>query len=246
MSKETFLYARVAALKKSFENIQYTPTGTCFGASLEQFLPLFSTLIADIKTNLSDLYSDLPIPQMPKSTGGEGVYTIYRKVTVSPLINTLDYILEIHSHMRIGEKIELKEKKNRVFISHGSSNEWYKLQAYLEKDIECQTLELAQEPNIGRTILQKLYQEAEKCSVAVIVMTGDDIIASNEMRARENVMHEIGFFQGLYGLGNIVLLHEDGVNIPTNIQGLVYIPFPKNTVEATFGALLKELKVLLN
>ena len=77
-------------------------------------------------------------------------------------------------------------------------------------------------------------------------MTGDDITTEGEVRARENVMHEIGFFQGKYGLCNVVLLHEDGVNIPSNIHGIVYIGFPKDTCEATLGALTRELKVLMS
>jgi hypothetical protein len=246
MTKESHLYARVAALKKNFENIKFTPTGRCYGASLEPLLPLYTTLIKDIKSTLGDLYSDIPNLPLPKSIGGEGAYTVFNKVTVEPLMNNLDYILELHSHMRIGGNIETKEKKNRVFISHGNSKEWYKLQAYIEKDLGFQTLELAQEPNIGRTIIQKLYQEAERCSVAIIVMTGEDITVEDVIRTRENVMHEIGFFQGLYGLNNIILLHEENVNIPSNIHGLVYIPFPKDTVEATFGAVLRELKVIMN
>ena len=107
---------------------------------------------------------------------------------------------------RIGDKIEEEIKSDRIFISHGRSEEWRKLQAYLEKDLGKNTLELAQEANLGRTVLQKLFEESRKCSIAVIVMTGDDITEDGEIRARENVMHEIGFFQGLYGLNNIVLL----------------------------------------
>lgn len=55
--------------------------------------------------------------------------------------------------MRIGENLEAKEKQNRIFISHGRSSEWYKVQAHLEKDLNYETLELAQQPNTGRTIL---------------------------------------------------------------------------------------------
>jgi predicted nucleotide-binding protein len=55
-------------------------------------------------------------------------------------------------------------------------------------------------------------------------------------------MHEIGYFQGKYGLRDICLLYEEGTNIPSNIHGLVYIPFPKGLVRATFGALARELK----
>ena len=74
-------------------------------------------------------------------------------------------------------------------------------------------------------------------------MTGDDVISDGEIRARENVMHEIGFFQGKYGLEKVCLLHEEGTNIPSNIHGLVYIPFPKSIISSTLGSLSRELKV---
>jgi hypothetical protein len=246
MSKESIIFAKIAALKKSFENIKFFDRGRCLGSSLEPLLPRYKTLIDEVKSEMSELFSDLPELPMPKTLGQSGVGLIYAKMDIDPLVNNLDYILELRSNMRIGDKVENLEKKNRIFISHGQSKEWYKLQAYLERDIKQNTLELAQEPNVGRTIIQKLSEEAEKCSIAIIVMTGDDITSKDEIRARENVMHEIGFFQGLYGVSNVILLHEEGVNIPTNIQGLVYIPFPKETVEATFAALVRELKVLIN
>jgi predicted nucleotide-binding protein len=73
-------------------------------------------------------------------------------------------------------------------------------------------------------------------------MTGDDQIQGDSTRARQNVMHEIGFFQGKFGLPNVCLLYEEETDIPSNIHGLVYIPFPKGLVSATFGALGRELK----
>lgn len=245
MSKESIIFAKVAALKKSFENIEFG-RGRCWGISIEPLLPRYKSVIQELKSEFNDLFADLPDLPLPQSIGKSGAGDLYEKISVDPLINNLDYILELRSNMRIGEKVETNEKKNRIFISHGQSKEWYKLQVHLERVLEKSTLELAQEPNLGRTILQKLSEEAEKCFLAIIVMTGDDITAHNEIRARENVMHEIGYFQGLYGLSNIILLHEEGVNIPSNIHGLVYISFPKDTIEATFGAIIQELKVLTN
>jgi predicted nucleotide-binding protein len=48
---------------------------------------------------------------------------------------------------------------------------------------------------MGRTIIEKLIDNAARCDSAVIVMTGDDLSQSNEARLRENVMHEIGYFK---------------------------------------------------
>ncbi len=242
MSKQSIILAKVAALKKGFENIEYGYRSRCTGSSLTPLLPRYEVLISELKSEFDGLFSDLPDLPIPKSIGSN----LYEKESIDPLVNNLDYVLELHSNIRIGENSEKKAKQNRVFISHGRSEEWRKLQAYIEKDLEYNTLELAQEANLGRTILQKLHEEAQKCSVAVIVMTGDDIMEDGEVRARENVMHEIGFFQGTYGLNNVVLLHESGVNIPSNIHGLVYIPFAKDAIDSAFGALHRELKVLMN
>lgn len=246
MNKQSIILAKIAALKKSFENIHYGNGQRCLGSSLEPLLPRYQKIINELNSEFDGLFDDLPEISMPTTIGSSSKGRIYQYDSISPLINNLDYVLEVHSNMRIGEIVEEKIKTNRIFISHGKSEEWRKLQAYIEKDLEYNTMELAQEANLGRTILQKLYEEAKKCSIAVIVMTGDDKTENGEIRARENVMHEIGFFQGIYGLNNVILLHESGVNIPSNIHGLVYIPFPKDTLEATFGALHREFKVLLN
>lgn len=246
MSKQSIILAKAAALKKSFENIEYELGTRCKGSSLEPLIPRYESVINDLKLEFDGIFEDLPNLPLPVSKGKTLSGNLYLKESILPLINNLDYALELHSNMRIGERVDDKIKSNRIFISHGRSEEWRKLQSYLEKDLKYTTLELAQEANLGRTILQKLYEEAKKCSISVIVMTGDDTSDTGETRTRENVMHEIGFFQGFYGLSNVVLLHEIGVNIPSNIHGLVYIPFPKDTIEATFGALHRELKVLIN
>lgn len=246
MDKTSILFAKIAALKKNFESIGYDRIGRAFGLQVAHLFPIYETLTKEIKESLPDLYSDLPNLEIPNPIGTGSSGTIFRHLEIEPLVKNLEYILEVRANSRIGEKEFEKEKKESIFISHGRSNEWYKIQAYVEKDLHFSTIELAQQPNLGRSILQKLNEESSKCNVAIILMTGDDLFENGEMRARENVLHEIGFFQGKLGLDRIVLLHEEGVNIPSNIHGLVYIPFPKDTAEAALGALTRELKVLMS
>lgn len=133
-------------------------------------------------------------------------------------------------------------RPDRVFLSRGRSGDWREVQAYIERDLQIKTLELAQQANKGRTVLQKLDEESGQCSFAVVVMTGDDDLGTENPRARENVMHEIGYFQGKFGLNNVCILYEEGTNIPSNIHGLVYVSFPKGMVRATFGDLARELR----
>jgi hypothetical protein len=44
----------------------------------------------------------------------------------------------------------------------------------------------------------------------------------------------------------VILLHEEGVNIPTNLSGVAYVPYPKDNIEAGFHVLQRELKALYN
>lgn len=170
----------------------------------------------------------------------------YSRGELGRLGRDIDQIFEIRANSELAQPAASAYVKvqNRVFITHGRSGDWREVQAYIEKDIKLDTLELAQEPSLGRTIIEKLEANAERCDSAVMVMTGDDIDADGQTRARENVMHEIGYFQSEYGRSRVVLLHEEGVSIPTNLSGVVYIPFPKGAVSAAFGVLVRELTAM--
>jgi predicted nucleotide-binding protein len=194
-----------------------------------------------------ELYADFPIRGLPDASGTsdyEGRGYIER-TALEDFIRDLNYVFEVRSGSQTAMRNSALPPR-RVFISHGLAADWQEVQPFIERDLGISTLELAQEPNRGRTVLQKLTEEGDRCSYAVIVMTGDDVVGADAPRARENVMHEIGFFQGKYGLHRVSLLHEEGTSIPSNIHGLVYIPFPKALVSASFGTLQRELKDAFN
>ena len=240
MSEIPVIFAKVAALHKvlkdqlnALRNRSYLPY------ELFEFFSRYEVIRQQLIDKLPELYLDLPVRNSP-----DGSLTSDQ---LAPLVADLEYILEVRANSELKSNLVSKdrdpsERPGRVFISHGRSPDWREVQVYIEKDVKFETLELAQEPNKGRTVLQKLDEESNSCSFAVVVMTGDDDIGIGAPRARENVMHEIGYFQGKYGLANVCLLHEEGTNIPSNIHGLVYIPFPKGLVSATFGVLGRELR----
>lgn len=142
----------------------------------------------------------------------------------------------------------------KVFITHGSSGDWRQVQRFVESRLRIETIELAEYLSKGRTIIEKLEDASNACFYAIIVMTGDDIgnkgdkISEEEaiLRVRENVMHEIGFFQGKYGRQNVILLHENGVSIPSNLQGVVYEGYPKGYISATFERLRAEIEAAMS
>lgn len=201
---------------------------------LETLRELSSTLFGDFQR----IYVK-PLLKMTPTGDGEAPLH-YSRSQVQGLARDINQLFEIRANSELeGPKVEVPLR--RVFITHGNTNEWRKVQPFIEKDVKLETIELAQQYNGGQTIIEKLITNGDRCDSAVIVWTGDDIDGTGEPRARENVMHEIGFFQGRYGRGRVILLHEEGVNVPSNLYGLVYSPFPKNTVDACFHLLQREL-----
>ena len=79
---------------------------------------------------------------------------------------------------------------------------------------------------------------------AFLVMTAEDQDEAGFMHARENVVHEIGLFQGKLGWRRAVILLEDGCTEFSNIHGLSHIKFSKGQIEKSFaeveGALTRE------
>jgi predicted nucleotide-binding protein len=130
------------------------------------------------------------------------------------------------------------EARRRVFLSHGQ-NELLRLRLmnFLNSRLGVETTVLMDLPNKGMTIVEKLERASERCCVAVILLTKDDDQPDGSARARQNVIHELGFFQGKYGRQNVVLLAERGVELFSNISGIVRIDFDQNSFEAAFEAL---------
>lgn len=205
-------------------------------------------LVESLRTLAPLLFEDFqkiataPTMEMASPGPGQPSPVHYSRAQLQQLVRDIEQIFEIRANSELAQPSVPRER--RVFITHGHSNDWRAVQAFIEKDVDLPTIELAQQPNAGQTLIEKLFESAVRCDSAVIVMTGDDLANGNEARVRENVMHEIGFFQGLYGRKFVILLHEDGVNTPTNLSGIAYIPFPKGNIEAGFHVLQRELKAM--
>ena len=215
---------------------------------VEHYFTQAASHVDAIRMLLPDLYGDFqtietkPTLEMGAPSPNATAPMHFSRAQAERLVRDIDQVFEIRANS------ELEPPKPtaplRVFISHGRSNDWRAVQPFIERDVNIPTIELAQEPNLGRTIIEKLIDNADRCDSAVIVMTGDDVSRENETRVRENVMHEIGFFQGRYGRNVVILLHEEGVNVPNNLAGVAYIPFPKGRIEAGFHVLQRELNAI--
>jgi len=128
-----------------------------------------------------------------------------------------------------------------IFISHGQSHLWKDVARYIDKELEYETLILQEQPNKGRTIIEKLEDELEDCDFAIIIMTAEDEQADGKMRTRQNIVHEIGFCQGHLGRENVLVLKQRGVEGFTNISGIVYEEFVGDNIKSAFQKIEQEL-----
>lgn len=139
---------------------------------------------------------------------------------------------------------EIEKKMNdRIFISHGHNELLkYKLKDFVQNHLLKEPLILSEMPNNGLTVVEKLEDASKLCNMAIVLLTKDDETKDGGLRARQNVIHEIGFFQGKYGRDKVVLLCEQGVEIFSNISGILRIEFSAEHFEQVYEDLRRELK----
>jgi predicted nucleotide-binding protein len=74
------------------------------------------------------------------------------------------------------------------------------------------------------------------------VATAEDEAADGTVHARQNVIHEIGLFQGRLGFARAIILLEEGCEEFSNIHGLGQIRFPRGNIAACFEDVRKVLE----
>ncbi|WP_291795446.1 nucleotide-binding protein [Cellulomonas sp.] len=128
-----------------------------------------------------------------------------------------------------------------VFIGHGRSALWRDLKDHLH-DLQGYDVEAYESgARTGRTISDVLNSMLSVSGMAVIVMTAEDEQADGTMRARQNVVHEAGLFQGRIGFAKTLILLEDGVEPFSNVDGIQYLPFNRGRIQETYGHVLAAL-----
>lgn len=117
----------------------------------------------------------------------------------------------------------------RVFIVHGHDNGTKEEVARFLGKIGLEPIILHEQSDRGRTIIEKL-EGHDDVSFAVALLTPDDSgTAKREPdavrdRARQNVIFEFGYFVAKLGRKNACALVKDGVEIPSDYSGVLYIP----------------------
>lgn len=129
-----------------------------------------------------------------------------------------------------------------VFIGHGRAPLWRDLKDHLAEQHDYRIAAYEVGARAGHSIRDILEEMLDASAFAVLVMTAEDEMADGSLRPRENVVHEVGLFQGQLGFRKAIVLVEDGVTPFSNLQGIQWITFSQGNIREAFGDVLAALR----
>jgi len=135
----------------------------------------------------------------------------------------------------------------KIFVVYGHDDTARtQLEALLRRwDLE--PIILDQQASGGQTIIEKLEEYSSEVGYAIVLATPDDEGRAKsedgyKSRVRQNVVLELGLFLSKLGREKVAILLKEAVDFekPSDIQGLIYIPF-QNKVDEVSISLIREL-----
>lgn len=130
--------------------------------------------------------------------------------------------------IQTSSKTDTTDKLNTdIFIVHGHNTEVKVTVARTLEKLNLNPIILHEKANSGKTVIEK-FEKHSNVGFAIVLLTDDDLgkaKSDNELnfRARQNVILELGYFIGKLGRNKVCTLYAEGVELPSDINGLLYI-----------------------
>ncbi|MCK4559766.1 MAG: nucleotide-binding protein [Calditrichia bacterium] len=157
---------------------------------------------------------------------GRTIHTHQGKTELLKVIGSVKTLLSVTKKAPVAAAVT----GHRVFLVHGHNEAALQSCARFIEKLELPLTVLREEPNRGRTIIEKFLDYSD-AGFAVVLLTADDRggrldqpYEEQSQRARQNVIFELGFFIGKIGRDRVCALYENGVEVPSDYQGVVFIP----------------------
>jgi len=133
------------------------------------------------------------------------------------------------------EEVPKVSTSRTVFIVHGHDEAIKQSIARFLEKLDLKVVILHEKPDQGKTIIEKLEASSSEIDIAyaIVILTPDDVGAraseqdTLQPRARQNVVFELGYFIAKLGRQRVCALYTEGVELPSDFQGVLYTPLDK-------------------
>lgn len=186
--------------------------------SASQVLYCLDQICSWYNTNISEINSNKWTPNKTEHTKAKY------------LLDTLNEQLKDYDFSNVQEIEKSRSSGNKVFIVHGHDDEAKITVARTLEQLDLDAVILHEQPDEGKTIIEKLESFTSDAAYAIILYTECDIgrakgmaETENKFRARQNVVFEHGLFTGALGRKKVCALIKGNVEKPGDVDGIVYI-----------------------
>lgn len=148
-----------------------------------------------------------------------------------------DEINELRSMIKRAELLDVtndiqeynQSDVDKVFVVYGHDREMkLEVENFLRSKLKVDVVALDEQPNGGRTIIEKFEQCSKESTFAVVLMSPDDdaeVDGQIFKRARQNVVLELGYFMAKLGRNKVCVLVRGNVEKPSDISGVLYLSY---------------------
>ena len=207
---------------------------------VQNYFPLFDD---DFKSNIKrSLRSTTPGTLANKLISLLPLISVEDKQRLLETLSPFDRLQRIAQILETGRVPSQESPATSIFIGHGRNPVWARVQLFLQNELGLTTVNYESESRVGDSIVPVLEKMLDESRFAVLILTAEDESGPRTKRARQNVVHEAGLFQGRLGFKKVVLLVQEGLEDFSNVAGLQHIRFAGEHVEHTFYELQRVLK----
>lgn len=122
----------------------------------------------------------------------------------------------------------------RVFITHGKNKGFIEPIKKLLVFGELEAVVAAEKQTVSQPVPEKVMEDMRSCGAAIIHVEDERRLMDKEAKEHvvlnENVLIEIGGAMALYGR-RFILVVKDGVQLPSNLQGLYEVRYTGDTLD---------------
>jgi len=183
--------------------------------------------VKEFASSLLNIEIDLPSWEFPIQDEIDEKW----KLAVGKLTAPLELALE-KLELFGDESFKRTQLSDKIFIVHGHDKEMKECVARTLEKLGLDTIILHEQPDKGRTIIQK-FKDYSDVGFAIVLLSPDDegrslkVRSKLRPRARQNVIFELGFFIGKLDQKRVLIIHKEhkDFEFPSDNAGVLYTPY---------------------